>query len=416
MGKLAVVGGTPVRTAPWPAWPVFGEPEERALLETLRSGTWGRLDGQRVAEFERRFAAFQGARYGVASLNGTVTLRIALLAAGIGAGDEVIVPPYTFFATASAVVEANATPVFADIDPDTYNIDPRAIEAAVTPRTRAILPVHLAGLPADMDDILAVASRHGLTVIEDAAHAHGAAYKGRGAGSIGQMGSFSFQSSKNLTCGEGGIVLTSDQQLYERCFQIHNCGRPFRRGAWYLHETLGANLRMSEFHGAVLLAQLDRLADQTARRNANGAYLAARLAEVPGVRPQARPESATRHGYHMFVLRFDESAWGVPRDAIVDAVAAEGIPICAGYTIPLYRQPMFSDRRFGPYTGQGASPDYASFAARCPVCERVAAHEAAWMPQQSLLGTTKDMDDVVEALEKAYRGRDELRTHGNRNC
>src|SRR3954469_16744158 len=215
----------PIRTRPFPSWPIFGKPEEKRLLRVLRSGKWGRLHGPEVAEFEKRFAEMHGCKHGIAVANGTVSLRIALIAAGIRAEDEVIVPPYTFFSTASAVVEANAIPVFADIDLNTFNIDPVAIEAAVTPRTRAIIPVHFAGQPADMDLIMAAAKKHKLIVIEDAAHAHGASYKNRPAGSIGHLASFSFQSSKNLTAGEGGVITTNDDTLAAACRSIQNCGR-----------------------------------------------------------------------------------------------------------------------------------------------------------------------------------------------
>src|SRR4051812_47965466 len=200
---LALLGGKPVRTRPFTAWPVFGKAEEERLLRTLRSGQWGRLDGAEVDEFEKRFAAMHGCRHGIAVVNGTVSLRIALLAAGIRAEDEVIVPPYTFFSTASAVIEANAVPVFADIDLNTFNFDPKAVAAAITRRTRAIIPVHFAGHPADMRPIMALARKHNLIVVEDAAHAHGASWRKRPAGSIGPLGSFSFQSCKNLTAGEG---------------------------------------------------------------------------------------------------------------------------------------------------------------------------------------------------------------------
>jgi len=193
--KLALLGGTPIRTEPFTSWPIFGKAEEKRLLRTLRSGKWGRLHGSEVAEFENRFAALHGCQHGIAVVNGTVSLRIALQAAGIRAEDEVIIPPYTFFSTASAVIEANAVPVFADIDLNTFNLDPRAVEAAITPRTKAIIPVHFAGQPADMQAIMAIARKHKLVVIEDAAHAHGARYQNRPAGSLGDIASFSFQSS-----------------------------------------------------------------------------------------------------------------------------------------------------------------------------------------------------------------------------
>src|SRR5438105_4016249 len=290
---LALFGGKPVRTRPFTPWPVFGKAEEDRLLRTLRSGRWGRLDGTEVEEFESRFAAMHGCRHGVAVVNGTVSLRIALLAAGIRAEDEVIVPAYTFFSTASAVVEANAVPVFADIDPNTFNLDPAAVEAAITARTRAIIPVHFAGLPADMDSILAIARRHDLTVIEDAAHAHGASYRGRPAGSLGHMASFSFQSSKNLTAGEGGIITTNDDALAEACRSIHNCGR-VAGGVWYEHHVVSGNYRLGEFQGAILNCQIDRLEQQTKTRDDNGKYLSSLLDNLPGIHMQKRPPEITR--------------------------------------------------------------------------------------------------------------------------
>ena len=403
---LAALGGEAVRTEGFPAWPISDRAEEDALRSVLRSGTWGRLGGTAVAEFERRFAAFQHAGHAVAVVNGTTALRIALLAAGIQAGEEVIVPPYTFVATASAVVEANAVPVFADIDAETLNLDPAAAEAAVTPRTRAVIAVHLGGMPADMDAVLAVAERHGLAVIEDAAHAHGAEYKGRRVGAIGHLGAFSFQSSKNLTCGEGGAVTTSDERLAAVCRSIHNCGRS-RAGAWYEHNVIGGNHRMTEFQGALLNAQLDRLEDQCALRDRNGRHLAKRLREIPGIRPQPRDGNETRHAYHLFAMRYDESAFGVPRGTFLQALRAEGIPISAGYTVPLYRQPLFVDKAFGPYAA-AAGVDFARV--RCPVAERICTREGCWLSQNVLLGTIDDMDDIADAVRKLYDHRDELRT------
>ncbi|HEY7118781.1 MAG TPA: DegT/DnrJ/EryC1/StrS family aminotransferase, partial [Tepidisphaeraceae bacterium] len=310
---LALLGGRPVRTRPFTAWPVFGQAEEARLLRTLRGGQWGKLDGPEVAEFESRFAAMHGCRHGIGVVNGTVSLRIVLLAAGIGAGDEVIVPPYTFVSTASAVIEANAVPVFADIELETFNLDPGAVEAVVSPRTRAIIPVHFAGQVVDMEAIMAIAKRHGLSVIEDAAHAHGAGYRGRPAGSIGQAGSFSFQSSKNLTAGEGGMITTNDDALAEACRSIHNCGR-VAGGMWYEHHVISGNYRLGEFQGAILNCQIDRLEAQTATRDENGQYLASRIGALPGLHPQKRTADCTRHGYHLFMLRMDPAVFGVGRD------------------------------------------------------------------------------------------------------
>ena len=381
----------PTRTRPFPTWPVFGKPEEKRLLRVLRSGKWGRLHGPEVAEFERRFAAMHGCKHGIAVANGTVSLRIALIATGIRAEDEVIVPPYTFFSTASAVVEANAIPVFADIDLDTFNIDPKAIEAAITSRTRAIIPVHFAGQPADMDAIMAIAEKHKLTVIEDAAHAHAATYKSRPAGSIGHLASFSFQSSKNLTAGEGGIITTNDDALAASCRSIQNCGR-IPKGIWYEHHVMSGNYRLSEFQGAILNAQLDRLEAQTKTRDRNGQYLASRLAKLPGLFPQKRSADCTRHSYHLFMLRLDAAR----RDAAVKALQAEGIPCSAGYGFSLHHQPFFQNKAFGPYL-PNASVHFAK--ANCPHSDRIC-RESIWLEQSMFLGPRKDMDDIARAFEK----------------
>src|SRR5690606_8381823 len=274
---LAIDGGTPVRSQPFPAWPVFDHREGRALLEVLHSGHWGALTGTKVPAFEKAFAQFQDAAYGVCVPNGTIALELALRALGVGPGDEVITTPYTFIATASAAFAVGARPVFVDIDPDSLNLDPDRLEAAITERTKVIAPVHIGGHSADMDGVLRVAAAHGLRVLEDAAQAWGASWRGRRVGALGDLGIFSFQSSKNITAGEGGIVLTNDAELAELCWSIHNVGR-VPGGEWYQHERLGSNLRMTEWQAAVLLAQLERLPEQLALREANARYLAERLA------------------------------------------------------------------------------------------------------------------------------------------
>jgi dTDP-4-amino-4,6-dideoxygalactose transaminase len=293
------------------------------------------------------------------------------------------------------VVEANAIPVFADIDLNTFNIDPVAIEAAITPRTRAIIPVHFAGQAADMDLIMAIANRHKLVVIEDAAHAHGASYKNRPAGSIGHMGSFSFQSSKNLTAGEGGIIVTNDSTLAESCRSIQNCGR-IPKGVWYEHYVMSGNYRLTEFQGAILNAQLGRLKAQTKTRNQNGAYLASRLAKLPGIHPQERSADCTRHSYHLFMMRLDADAFGSPRASVIRAVQAEGVPCSAGYGFPLHQQPFFQNKAFGPYL-PNVSVDYAKVS--CPNADRVC-REAIWLEQNLFLGSKNDMDEIARAFEK----------------
>ena len=379
------------------------------MLDVIRSGKWGRMDGTRVETFEQEFARYHEARHAIAVVNGTVSLRIALLGAGLEAGDEVIVPPYTFLATATAVVEANGTPIFVDIEPDTCNIDASKIEAAITPRTRAIIPVHCGGQPADLDAILAIAKRHNLVVIEDAAHAHGAMYKGRKVGALGDCGSFSFQSSKNLTAGEGGIIVSNDAKLAERCRSFHNCGR-LPEGPWYEHHLIGGNYRLSELQGALLLAQLTRLEQQTVRRDENGSYLSVQLAEIPGIRPQRRGPDVTRHAQHLYAFRYDAVAWDdVPRERFMEALNAEGIHVMAGYPMGLYAQPLFAKQAFGPYHGwRNARSELPYDPASFPVCEQVC-RQACWLPQQLLLGDDADMRDIVNGVQKVYEHRAELR-------
>jgi dTDP-4-amino-4,6-dideoxygalactose transaminase len=402
MQQLALFGGPPVRTKPFTAWPVFDEAEEQGLLRALRSGQWGRLSGKEVARFERRFAEMHGCKHGIAVVNGTVSLRIALFAAGVRAEDEVIVPPYTFISTASAVIEANAIPVFADIDLDTFNIDPKAIEAAITPRTKAVIPVHFAGQIAEMDAIMEIARTHKLVVIEDAAHAHGASDRNRAAGSLGELASFSFQSSKNMTAGEGGIIVTNDDALAEACRSIHNCGR-ISGGIWYEHHVISGNYRLGEFQGAVLNAQLDRLGTQTQTRDTNGQYLASKLASIPGLHPQKRPASCTRHSYHLFMIRFDADAFGVSRHAVLNALRAEGIPCSAGYGFPLHRQPLFRNKAFGPYLQNAAARlDYTK--TDCPNSDPIC-NESIWLEQSMFLGPRSDMDDIATAFEKIFDDR-----------
>lgn len=408
-GTLALLGGDPVRTRPFPSWPVFGAPEEGRLLSALRSGAWGRLDGAQVPELERRFAGMHGCEHGIAVVNGTVSLRIALLAAGVRAEDEVIVPPYTFVSTATAVIEANAVPVFADIDAATFNLDPGAVEGAITPRTKAIVPVHFAGLPADMEALGAIARDRGLVVIEDAAHAHGAQYRNRPAGSLGDLASFSFQSSKNLTAGEGGMITTNDASLAAACRSIHNCGR-LPGGVWYEHHTIAGNYRLGEFQGAVLNAQLDRLEEQTRTRDGNGRYLASRLGALPGLSPQRLTPECTRHSFHLFMLRLDAAAFGAPRDLVLRALEAEGIPCSGGYACSLPDQPLFRNKAFGPYLPAAAGRlDFPP--GLCPTSDRIC-REAVWLGQNVLLGSREDMDDIARAFEKVWEGREALLSVG----
>jgi dTDP-4-amino-4,6-dideoxygalactose transaminase len=393
--RLAVNGGERLRTAPWPKWPESDESDAEAVADVVRSGEWFSMSGTRVKAFGEAFGAFHGAKFGAPCTNGTQALEIALRAAGVKAGDEVIVPPYTFIATASACVQVNAVPVFADIEPDTYNLDPRAAEAAITDRTTAIIAVHLGGCPPDLDAFRELAKRRGLLLIEDAAQAHGAEWRGRRVGALGDAGTFSFQASKNLNAGEGGIILTDSPEIYDRAWSLIHVGR-IRSGGWYQHEILSGNYRMTELQAALLTSQMRRLEAQTQRRNENALYLARQLEEIPGIRPLKRDERVTCHAYHLFIFRYDATSFGgLPRQEFIRALNAEGIPCSAGYT-PLYRENAFHpDRNTHPFAGQH---DYGSV--HCPVAERACAEEAVWLFQTMLLGSRRDMDDIAAAVRK----------------
>lgn len=401
---LAVDGGTPVRDMkqkPWPHWPVIDETEERALLEVLHSGAWWYVGGANGVAFEQEFAAFQDAKFGVACTNGTVALEIALRALGVGCGDEVIVPPYTFVATASSVLSVSATPVFVDIDGDTLNLDPNLIEAAITPRTKAVIAVHIAGRPADMDSVLAVARKHNLFVIEDAAQAHAAAWRGTKVGALGDLGTFSFQASKNLNSGEGGILLSNNEEYADAAWSVMNVGRT-RSGRWYEHCVLGSNFRITEFQTALLRAQMKRLPEQTARRNENAEYLRSLLANIPGIRLPIADPRITTHAYHIFTFRYDPAEFG--GKSLTDftrALSAEGAPSSAGY-VPLYKEALFARHatRQGSWCQMGRRIDYPNLS--LPVCEQVC-KDSVWMGQTMLLGTQADMDDIAAAIRKIQR-------------
>jgi len=410
MAKLAIYGGQPVRTEPFPGWPMHDASEREALNEVLESGKW--WYGEKVRAFEERFAAYQDARFGITAVNGTAALQVALTAAGIGAGDEVIVPPYTFVATASAVLLANAVPVFADIDRDTLCIAPERIREAITEKTRAIIPVHFGGLPADMDEIGAIAEEHDLMVIEDACHAWGSEWKGRKVGAIGDMGCFSFQASKNITAAEGGIITTNDEALADQCRSYTNCGRG-KDTPWYEHYLLGGNYRLTEFQAALLLCQLERLDEHVTIRQRNGKHLNERLSEIEGVEVHQEDPRSNRRSYHLYCFRFVPQAWdGVSRERFIEAVHAEGIPVSSGYPHPLYKNPLFQRKGEGPKfcplscPYYGKEMDYTKVV--CPNVEQVCA-ESLWFTQTVLLGTKSDMDDMVEGIGKVWEEREALR-------
>lgn len=401
--ELALTGGQAVHDRPWPRWPIWDEREERALLDVLRSGKWGSIDSETVTGFEAAWAQFQQARYGVAVVNATIGLELAVRALGIGPGDEVILPAYTFVATAAAVLMAGATPIFADIDADTYELDPEAAAAAVTPRTRAIIPVHLTGCPPDMDAIREVARRHGLAIIEDAAQAHGAAWRGHRVGALGEIGVFSFQASKNITAGEGGMIVTNDEKLFHAIWSLHNVGRTrsddWRGSGWYEHARVGINARMTAFQAAVLLAQFTRLEEQIAQRERAAAFLDGDLAGIAGIRPQYRDPRVTGHAHHVYLVRYDPAAFGDrSRKQFLKALRAEGVPCSGGYKAPLHQSLAIEADVRGQYERSGRTDN--PLPPSLPVSERAAASEAVWLPQYLLLADDESIAAIGQAIRK----------------
>lgn len=407
--RLAIAGGPPVRTEPYPEWPMADGRERELLLEVLDSRRWWSTQGTKVREFEAAWAAFHGAESSIAVTNGSHTLEIALLALGVGEGDEVIVPNWTFFATVAAVLMVNAIPVLVDVDPATGCIDPDAVRAAIGPRTRAVIPVHIAGSVADMDAINEIAGEHGLVVVEDCAHAHGSSWRGTPVGMLGDAGSYSFQSSKLMTGGEGGAIVSRHQDVLSAARSFSDCGR--KPGEWfYSHYLLGGNYRMTEWQGAVLLAQLERFPEQQENRARNADILNRELASIPGIHPQARLDGCTSQGNYCYVVRVEGEEFGLDRDTLREALLAEGIPLTMAYP-PLSRLDLFSapDGLSPRVRSRTGMQDFSGL--ELPVSERMA-DTTLWFTTSVLMGTEEDARDVVRAVEKIREHRTEVPSRG----
>jgi dTDP-4-amino-4,6-dideoxygalactose transaminase len=408
----AALGGEPVRRTPFPSWPIADAREEQALTDVIRSGKWGRGGGTQVERFEAQYAALTGAKHCLATANGTSALLTAMCALDIGPGDEVIVPPYTFVATINVVLLRHALPVFVDTDIDTFQIDARKIAAAITPRTRLIVPVHLGGAAADLDTTLAAARARDVTVLEDACQAHLAEWKGRKVGTFGRAGCFSFQASKNLNAGEGGALLTDDADFLETCYTFHNNSRARKNtgSSTFAYRGVGANLRLTEFQAAILLAQMSRLDAQATTRDKNGAYLTSILKEIPGITPAKMYEGNTRNAYHLYMLRYDKSRFaGLPKASFVKALQTEGIPASGGYT-PLNKEPFLKET----LASRGYQRIYDAKTLvewnernACPANERLC-DEAVWFTQNMLIGPRGDMDQIAEAIRKIQANAEKL--------
>ena len=423
MSRLALKGGKPIRNAKsnlWPKWPVWDEHEETALLKVLHSGVWS-YNGPRERKFNEAFARFTGTKYALSLANGTVTLQLALEACGIGYGDEVIVPGLTWQATAAAALDINAVPILVDVTEDTWCMDPAEVEAAITPQTKAIIPVHLYGSFADMDALGKIARRHGLKVIEDCAHKHGGEWKGQKAGSIGDIGSFSFQLSKLITAGEGGALTTSDSALYERLDALRNCGRrpepesdAGKGEGVYADEgnfLQSGNYRLTDFQAAMLLESLKRLPAQNKVRDRNAIYLNSQLSQLPGIMPMRRDRRETAEAYFNFAFRYNQEQFkNLPVTRFREALAAElGCAVDSSYkplnTCSLYA-PHTKPWRYKLTERHWKRIDPKRF--KLPVCKRVFERESVCFHHKVLMGPKSDIDLIVEAIRKIYEHAETL--------
>ena len=404
MPKLAINGGpkTVTRTL-GKSWPVFDETEEKAILEVVRSGKWWRGAYQeptesKVGQFENAFAAYQHANHCVALTNGTQALECALKAAGVQPGDEVIVPAMTFVASATAICLVAGKPVFVDVSPKDYNIDPDAMEAAITPTTTAAVVVHNGGYPCDMTRIMEIANKRGIRIVEDCAHAHGSEWDGTRVGAIGDLGGFSFQAGKTLTCGEGGAVVTNDDTLAELAFSYHHIGRIKGRPFYEFHR-VASNMRMTELQGTLLLCQLARLDEQTETRERNIKHLSEGLKGIPGVDPIDRDPRVTRWGFYYWNFFYNPDEFeGLPKAKFRAAVGAEGVSIGDGaHGAPIYRNPVFEQMDLGDVC--------------CPVAEDLHANRSLSITHRAFLGGIEDMDLILEAIGKVRENVGEIARH-----
>jgi dTDP-4-amino-4,6-dideoxygalactose transaminase len=399
--KLALEGGEPLRRRPFPKWPRNGPEEERALIEVLHSEHWGGYS-RKVQELETALARMHGTRYAISCANGTVALEVALRAIGIQCGDQVIVPAITFVATATAVLLCHGVPVFVDIDPESLNLSPAAVDAAVTSRTRAIIAVHFGGRPAEMEALGEIARRHRLALIEDAAHAHGASWRGTPVGNFGAAATFSFQEYKLVTAGEGGAVVTNSEGIARKVWNYCNHGRRQGEG-FYEHFSLGSNYRLSGFQAAVISRQLEKLPEETRRRQENMRRLRDGLSSIAGLDTTPEDDRVTANPHYLVTLRYDPGEFaGVDRNLFIRAVQAEGIPVKAPYPYPLYRNPLFRKESLPPCQcgAWKAAQDYESLF--LPESERLC-ETGIWLDHSLFLGSGEDVDDILSGFGKVKR-------------
>ncbi|TYR36615.1 DegT/DnrJ/EryC1/StrS family aminotransferase [Sphingobacterium phlebotomi] len=407
-GKPAILGGAKAFRGVFPAWPIVGKPEEQALLDVVRSSRWGRLNGTKVAEFEKEYAALNGVKNVLGVSSGTNALYTILGALDTGPGDEVIIPVYTFIATYNVVVLNYALPVFVDTDIETFQMDARKVESAITPQTKAIMPVHMAGSPVDLDVISTIARKSDIPLIEDACQAHLAEWKGKKVGNFGLAGAFSFQASKNLNCAEGGAVMTNDDTFAEICYNFHNQGQGQARVGNYGTGagTRATNVRLTEFQGNILLAQMNRLEKQVSRRSENAAYLDTQLGDIEGITPAKLYPGTTKSAYHLYMFRYDRERFGgLSREKFLNALTAEGVPCSPGYgkmNLSDYVTSLATNKHYLKIYGERTMKEWLE-RNLCPENDKLADEQAVWFTQNMLLGDRNDMDQIVEAIRKIHK-------------
>lgn len=409
--KLAIHGGKPVHTEGWPKWPVWDRNAENDIIEVLRSGKWWRGRGGHVAEFEKRYAELMDAKRCLATASGTTALLVALHVLGVDAGDEVLVSPYTFIASYNVILLTKALPVFVDTDPETFTMDPNKIEERINDRTTAILPVHIFGLPVNMDRVNEIARKHNLKVIEDACQAWLAEYRNKKAGTLGDLGCFSFQNSKHLPTGEGGAIIGNDDEIMDRCHAFHNCGRPYGSvKATTPYPTRGSNRRMQQFQAVMLMSQMKRIKKDADVRLENALYLNSIIKEIPGIIPYKLADGATRSAYHAYPFRYKKEYFNnAPRKRFLEALNAEGIPCWGGYgpqnKYGLIREALNSRgyKRLFPEERLRRFREENHLPGNDQLCQ-----EAVCFFQSMLLGNKRDMDDIATAILKIYKNRDKL--------
>jgi len=402
VSKPALLGGTPVHRGGWAKWPEWREAWEPEVLKVFRSGHWFRGSDSHVEEFEKGYAQLLGAKRCVATASGTTALMVSLHVMGVDAGDEVIVSPYTFIASYNAILSHTALPVFADSDPSTLTIDPSSIESRITERTRAIMPVHIFGMPCDMEPINTIARKHKLAIVEDACQAWLAEYKGRKCGTIGDLGCFSFQESKHIPSGEGGAIVGMSDELIDKCNSYHNCGRACGTNQGNGSFTRGNNYRMTQVQAVLLAQQFDKLVNQTALRRANADYLSAKLCQIPGITPVRLPENS-RAVWHLYPFRYDAAQFnGLSRDKFAKAMSAEGVP-CGGIYHEQYYDGLLDEaiasrgfkRLWSAERLKAYRDSFQELKGNKQVCETTVA-----MTQNMLLADRSALDDILEAIRK----------------